>query len=383
MIVTEIRVIVLLFLFILTLAVLLTALIVRWRERRIHPLLIVESLHSITDHLPVGMMLVDKTAYSYQYANPYMQRLFHLEKSKGNLPQRDWQKALEQDVARALNATIDTTGVYRTIALSNDTEPAQRFINWWVVSWQNLVLVFLIDVTERHLIEQNSQILLSGLAHELRTPLATIMTHAEILTLPNQSEHTLTQSIQFIKEETDRLTRLSNNVLALSRIKTNLHLEVSPLNLESLINVVCSQMQTQLDHASLGLTIEADSQIPFVIGNADYLKQVVINLLQNCIAYCRPNDQITIAVRRHELGLLCEVRDTGPGIDPKHLPHLTKRFYRAAETRTVGSGLGLSFVQEILAQHQSQLLIDSTHRSNSTNASTGTSMKFVLRTLTE
>gem|GEM_PF-4743841 len=65
MIVTEIRVIVLLFLTILTLAVVLTALIVRWRERRIHPLSIVESLHNITDHLPIGMMLVDKAAHSY------------------------------------------------------------------------------------------------------------------------------------------------------------------------------------------------------------------------------------------------------------------------------------------------------------------------------
>ena len=99
-------------------------------------------------------------------------------------------------MARALNITIDTTSVYRTITLSNDAEPEQRFVNWWVISWQDLILVFLIDVTERQQLEQNSQILLSGLAHELRTPLATIMTHAEILMLPNQSEHTHTQSIQ-------------------------------------------------------------------------------------------------------------------------------------------------------------------------------------------
>ncbi|MGQ9715549.1 MAG: sensor histidine kinase, partial [Anaerolineae bacterium] len=87
------------------------------------------------------------------------------------------------------------------------------------------------------------------------------------------------------------------------------------------------------------------------LGDADRLKQVFLNLLDNACRYSRSGDRITVALCRVPEGIACEVADTGPGIPSAHLPYVTEPFYRGDVEEISGSGLGLAIVAEILRQH--------------------------------
>ncbi len=110
-----------------------------------------------------------------------------------------------------------------------------------------------------------------------------------------------------------------------------------------------------------------------VLGNADKLKQVFVNLLDNAIKYCAADDTISLTLTAQEKGVLCMVRDTGPGIAAAHLPHLTDQFFRVRRDVS-GSGLGLAIVHEIVRQHHGLLKIDSVSEGDES----GTTFSFVL-----
>jgi two-component system phosphate regulon sensor histidine kinase PhoR len=116
-----------------------------------------------------------------------------------------------------------------------------------------------------------------------------------------------------------------------------------------------------------------------VLGDADQLLRVWLNLLDNAVKYCRPDDQVTVSLRREGAGVRGAVSDDGPGIAREHLPHLTQRFYRAAPLEQAGSGLGLALVEEILRQHGSTLQIESQIEGDAT----GTRLHFLLPTVAQ
>ena len=102
--------------------------------------------------------------------------------------------------------------------------------------------------------------------------------------------------------------------------------------------------------------------------------QVFLNPLDNVCKYSRPGDRVEVTLRRGREGIACAVYDTGPGIPAEHLPHITRRFYRADRRGMEGSGLGLALVKEILRRHQSRLEIES----RAGGEETGTCARFIL-----
>ena len=119
------------------------------------------------------------------------------------------------------------------------------------------------------------------------------------------------------------------------------------------------QNSAQAAAKEIHLTLEADTPLPAVLGDADALLRVLLNLLDNAIKYSRPGDRVTLSLRRAAAGVQCAVSDTGPGIPAQHLPHIAQRFYRAAPLEQAGSGLGLALVEEALHRHGSALQIES------------------------
>ncbi len=125
--------------------------------------------------------------------------------------------------------------------------------------------------------------------------------------------------------------------------------------------------------------MQAQTPLPLVVGQEDRLLQVFLNLLDNAVKYSRPGDRAVVSLAQTEGGVECVVRDTGPGIPAEHVPHVTRRFYRAAPQKIEGSGLGLALVEEILRRHQSHLEIES----HTEGEETGTRVRFVLPVLPE
>ena len=220
-------------------------------------------------------------------------------------------------------------------------------------------LVFLQDITSQQRAEQAAGYLLSALSHELRTPIATILTHLEILRLPDISTETGQQSLDLLKGETQRMSRLVHDMLELGRLETSAEMEHGPVNLLAVAEQAIAQISPHAEERGVGLSLQADTPLPFVLGNADYLLQVFLNLLDNGCKYSQPGDQVEVSLHRREEVVKCAVCDTGPGIPAEHLPHITRRFYRVDRRSSEGSGLGLALVKEILRRHRSRLTIES------------------------
>jgi len=219
---------------------------------------------------------------------------------------------------------------------------------------------------------------LSDLAHELRTPLATLLTHLAVLRLPHISADTRQQSVQLMEQEAKRMSRLVHDLLELGYLETAPAIEQRPVNLRALVSQVTAQSAPVAEERKIVISIQVDGGDLFTLGDADRLRQVFLNLLDNAVKYSRVGDSVSVRVHRQsDHTILCEVRDTGPGIPAEHLPNVTRRFYRGVSEEIGGSGLGLAVVKEILRRHQSELEITS----QTEGAATGTTVRFVLPAL--
>lgn len=296
------------------------------------------------DDAPFGVLRLTREG-RLQYANPAAQRLLGLPVRGRSLPKEEWVDHLLADE--------EATGSrYRLVAL-----PRDRWLRAWIS--EDGTLVFLVDATEQQRAVRAGSRLLNDLGHELRTPLTTILTHAEVQALPNLSEPTRAESLRLLKDETQRAMRLVNAMLDLGRLETGGELDLRPTDLLAVAETAVQQMGTQAATKGISLALETDAPLPLVLGEADTLLRVLLNLLDNAIKYSRPGDRVTLSLRRETAGVRCAVSDTGPGIPAQHLPYVTERFYRATKPEQAGSGLGLALVKEALRRHGSALHIES------------------------
>ena len=162
-----------------------------------------------------------------------------------------------------------------------------------------------------------------------------------------------------LKTEAQRLSRLVRLMLELGRLETSAGLERRPVDLmavaEQAVVAARAPGRAARDHL-LPASQHARAAGGRRSGSVD---AGLPQLLDNVIKHCRPGDGAVVSLERTEEGVVCTVRDTGPGVPAVHLPHITRRFYRAAPQKVEGSGLGLALVEEILRRHGSELTIES------------------------
>jgi two-component system phosphate regulon sensor histidine kinase PhoR len=163
------------------------------------------------------------------------------------------------------------------------------------------------------------------------------------------------------------------------------------LQLFPLVEATVAQLHGEAQAKEVEVSVEAGANLPPVLGNADRLKQVLLNLLDNSIKYARSGDRVVVTLTNvvnnepgGELGgVACSVCDSGPGIAAEHLPYVTRRFYRAVPSGMPGSGLGLALAAEIIRQHGAQLSVESKSEAQvggqtGKGEKTGTCVRFVL-----
>ena len=170
------------------------------------------------------------------------------------------------------------------------------------------------------------------------------------------------------------MARLIHLTLEIGRLETNIEIDRQPVDLTNLVGQVIAQIGPQSRERNIAVSLEADAPLPLVEGDEDRLRQVFLNLVDNAVKYARPGDRVVVSIGATARGIQCAVRDSGPGIPAKHLPHLTHRFYRAAAEELEGTGLGLTLVEAILRRHHSDLEIES----HVDGPETGTCVRFLL-----
>lgn len=317
---------------------------------------------------PFGLLLVRHPDHELLYANQNARRILGLAQPSGPLPPAAWRSGLVSDLATAQGSPGHTH--YRVFSVSDD-----QHLSWWIyhLAESEVGAVFVLDLSQQRRLESASRLFLSTLSHELRTPLTAILAHVEVLRRADISASVQEVSLNLIHHETHRLARLVQDLLTLNRLETIADLAERPINLLLLVEEAISEVFPLCESRQLSISLEADSPLGLVRGNEDYLKRAILNVLDNALKYCRPGDEIKVAVKNDPGGVLCQVADTGPGIPEEHLPHLARRFYRVNKT-VEGSGLGLSLVEEILRRHNSQLVVES----RSDGDSSGTIVRFLL-----
>ena len=200
-------------------------------------------------------------------------------------------------------------------------------------------------------------------SHELRTPLAVIRTTAEIAGRRSRPEAQYREALQQIASESERMTRLVEDLLLLARCDSEgVEMPTAALPFNSVIEDVCSQLKPLADARNIQLACRVPESEVTVSGNAPAIRRLVLVLLDNAIKYSNPGGAVDVQLRENGNQVHLEIQDAGPGIAEAELPRIFERFYRAPEARQVaesGSGLGLSLATGIAKQHHARIEVES------------------------
>ena len=219
------------------------------------------------------------------------------------------------------------------------------------------------DITELRNVERMKTEFVASVSHELRTPLTSIK--GFIRTLLDDSDgyydhDTQAEFYQIIDQECDRLVRLINDLLNVSRIEAGraLDLNLKPVDLRNLIaRVVASQESYTTRHQ---IEIDAPSDLPAAIADEDKIDQILTNLINNAIKYSPDGGVVVVAARNTGREIEVSVRDHGIGIPPDHLDKIFGRFHRVegGDTRRAGgTGIGLYLVKHLVEAHHGRIRV--------------------------
>lgn len=231
---------------------------------------------------------------------------------------------------------------------------------------------------------RQQQDFVSAVSHELKTPLTSIRMYGEMLREGWAPEERRQTYYEYIHDESERLSRLIDNVLQLARMTRNeLRVELRPVAVGDLLDAVHARLASQVERAGFALRVECAAELAAlrVEVDRDYVIQILINLIDNAIKFAARAERREIEVGcglPHDQGLVLAVRDYGPGIADDQLKKIFRLFYRAEDelTReTVGTGIGLALVRQLaVAMHGSVDVV---------NAHPGAEFRVTLRLATD
>lgn len=216
------------------------------------------------------------------------------------------------------------------------------------------------ELTDRlQTIEEVRRRFVSDASHELKTPLASIRLLADsILQNSSVDMETVREFVSDIGEEADRLTRISQRLLALSRLDARLQRERVPVDVGQVVEKVGHMLLPLAHSAQVELRYQLQPHC-MVLATQDDLYQVAFNLLENAVKYNQPGGSVTVEVAREEYWITLTVQDTGVGIPEEDLLRVFDRFYRVDKARSReagGTGLGLSIARDTARLHGGDIM---------------------------
>ncbi|MGH1284821.1 sensor histidine kinase [Bacillus toyonensis] len=220
------------------------------------------------------------------------------------------------------------------------------------------------DIERERQLEKTRKEFISGVSHELKTPLSVIRSFAE--GIQDGVSKDTTYYTDVILEETENMNRLIVEMLELAKLESGTYkLEMTTFSIGELIQQVYTKLLFSMEEKQLQLDVDADTSI-FVKANRSRIEQVVVNLLSNAIRYTPDGEKIKISVIETEDTVKVELENTGNPIPEESLEKIWDRFYRLDASRsrhTGGTGLGLSIVKNILDLHHAEYGVYNTNNS--------------------
>ncbi|MFH1763418.1 MAG: ATP-binding protein [Gemmatimonadota bacterium] len=246
-------------------------------------------------------------------------------------------------------------------------------VQWWFYSAGFLLVIgvtlfgaYLLwrDVRREVQLAETRSRFVAAVSHELKTPLTAIRMFAETLNEGGAVDSdTRSEYLETIVNESERLTRLLNNVLDFSKIeggKKTYRRESQ--SLEEIVRFTVRAMRYPLEQKRFVLRLEIDEDMPPARVDRDGIEQAIMNLLANAMKYSGESRDIDLRLRSEDGEAVIEVSDLGVGIGPAEVPRLFDRFYRVSSPendRIPGTGLGLTLVQHIAQAHGGRVVVTS------------------------
>ena len=227
------------------------------------------------------------------------------------------------------------------------------------------------DITSEHEIEKMKSEFVSLVSHELRTPLTSIIGFISLILdgktgKINQKQY---ESLSRAHRQSKRLADLINDLLDVSRIEAGrIEMKQERLQIDRIARRRIEELRPQADEKTISLFFEAQSNLPLMIGDADRIGQIFINLIGNAIKFTPDNGQVTVRISQSLQngsatdGFHVEVIDTGPGIPPEDREKIFDKFRQLGSVQArkpqSGTGLGLSIAAGIVEAHGGRLWVD-------------------------
>lgn len=229
----------------------------------------------------------------------------------------------------------------------------------WFGDGERLMLVR--DISQLHRLETMRRDFVGNVSHELRTPITVITGYLETLLDNRDSINSRwIRPLEQMYQQSRRMENIIRDLLVLTQLETkSVSRQKTAIEVQALMREVARDAEQLYESKKQTFSISC-SEAFWLQGNRNELYSALSNLVFNAAKYTQDGGQIQLICDRQPEGMTVEVRDNGPGIEEKHIPRLTERFYRVDESRstdTGGTGLGLAIVKHVLARHSASLKI--------------------------
>lgn len=327
-----------------------------------------QKLTLILEHMDNGVILLDRYG-KVTTANQKAQELFDIKDSMLN--QHNIHILGNSQLDRAIQETIKT-GTNNLIQLKTNIHGSKRVFQVFLApitatekDTTGILSVFH-DITTLQDLHERQADFVANASHELATPLTAIKGFTETLLDGALEDPTLRlKFLNIIHTEATRMQRLINELLQLAKLSTQEYaqqIKLEPTELSPLLEQVKQYLLPRAEEKNIMVAIESTSEPIILMANSDWLKQILINLLDNSIKYTLPTGKITLTCHKENKEAILVIEDSGIGIPAADLPLIFDRFYRVDKARTRsagGTGLGLTIVKFIVDLHGGQIDVQS------------------------
>ena len=318
--------------------------------------LALERMRSVTSAMPDGIVILDESD-RIEWCNPVAEQHLGINLSL------DAGQQITYLVRQIPFVEYLATRKYSNPLILNQTRQQGIIVSLQLVPYgYNQKLLISRDITRFEKIETMRRDFIANVSHELRTPLTVIGGFLETLSVDeNVNTGFNKRALVLMSEQTTRMQRLIEDLLILSRLENEQSIVNEKIvDVTSLLHGILQDAESlSAERHQLKLNIATQDQL---LGSEEELRSAFGNLISNAIRYTPDRGEISINWEMRDGQGLFFVQDSGIGIEPKHIPRLTERFYRVDSSRsreTGGTGLGLAIVKHVLNRHQARLEISS------------------------
>lgn len=219
-------------------------------------------------------------------------------------------------------------------------------------------------------LEEMRKDFIANISHDFRSPLTSIKGFVQAIldgTIPYENQN---KYLNIVLEESERLTRLTNNILLLTKIENHqVTLEKTNFDVHSILRKVILQFEQPILKKQLEIKLLVSKKELFVFADLNQIQRVLYNIIDNAVKFCQDNDEIIIDTQIIKDKVQVSISDTGLGISEEQIHYIWNRFHKADRSRgkdKKGTGIGLSIVREIIKAHDEQIDVYSQEGKGST-----------------